>query len=212
MERIISLFMALLTIFSLSVSSFAMDVAERDQEDKCQELTFEEVVLRKMAYDNISCAEAKEELLQEEARILEDFGLRYAGTQAVGTKSELIKYYNYEKTFVYPDNTNFSCAINATIVTVSDYGTTRYIDRVDMLSTRRVAGMYSYEWIQQSVSANISADKKSVRLAAAGHFSVTVTTSSGAGFEIGGFTYSGTVGTMKLYLSNTMYPTTTYYA
>ena len=212
MKRIISLFMALLTIFSLSVSAFAMDVAERDQEDKGQELTFEEVVLRKMAYDNISCAEAKEELLQEEARILEDFGLRYAGTQVVGTQSELIKYYNYEKTFVYPDNTNFSCAINATIVTVSDYGTTRYIDRVDMLSTRRVAGMYSYEWIQQSVSANISADKKSVRLAAAGHFSVTVTTSSGAGFEIGGFTYSGTVGTMKLYLSNTMYPTTTYYA
>lgn len=82
--------MALLTIFSLSVSAFAMDVAERDQEDKCLELTFEEVVLRKMAYDNISCAEAKEELLQEEARILEDFGLRYAGTQAVGTQSELI--------------------------------------------------------------------------------------------------------------------------
>ena len=120
MERIISLFMALLTIFSLSVSAFAMDVAERDQEDKGQELTFEEVVLRKMAYDNISCAEAKEELLQEEARILEDFGLRYAGTQVVGTQSELIKYYNYEKTFVYPDNTSFSCAINATIVTVSD--------------------------------------------------------------------------------------------
>ena len=120
MKRIISLFMALLTIFSLSVSAFAMDVAERDQEDKCQELTFEEVVLRKMAYDNISCAEAKEELLQEEARILEDFGLRYAGTQVVGTQSELIKYYNYEKTFVYPDNTSFSCAINATIVTVSD--------------------------------------------------------------------------------------------
>lgn len=74
-----------------------------------------------------------------------------------------------------------------------------------MLSTRRVAGLYSCEWIEQSVSANISTDKKSVRLAAAGHFKVTASTSSSVTAELIGFSVAGSVGSEKIYLSNTMY-------
>lgn len=123
-----------------------------------------------------------------------------------------VKDVEYSKEFDFPDNSEFSCAINATIRTYSDFGHTRWIDEVVMMSTRRVSGRYSYEWIEEDKTSIISADKKSVKLMAMGHFSVTTSEEINASVELPGFSVGSSSGGTYLYLSNTMRPTGTYYA
>ncbi|MEG0109349.1 MAG: hypothetical protein RR705_10965, partial [Lachnospiraceae bacterium] len=172
----------------------------------CQEITFEEAVIQKMNYDNISYEEAEAYLLSEENRILNGLGTGNTVARTNSLRSSIIHYVNYEKTFDYPRNSNFSCAINATIVTVSDYANSKFIDRVDMMSTRRISGEYNYQWVQQSISHTISSDRKNVRLAAAGHFSITSSVDisvSGFGAAIGtgqSFTYLSIIFNIKCIL------------
>lgn len=207
MKKIFSLALSFVLILSMSIPAFAAEVS--DGNVVCEEISFEEAVARRMEHDNISYEVAREELLSEEDRILSQLGMNNTVSRNGVARSDIIQYYNYEKTFTYSKNSNFSCAINATIITYADYGTTRYIDSVADLSTRRVSGLGDYDWVQQGVWHDISTDKRSVVLGATGHFSVTTTTSSSV--EIPGFG-SGSVGSNHTYLSDTMYPQATYYA
>jgi|GEM_PF-2958527 len=224
-KKLMSLALAVVMCVSLCVPAFAVEAGGADCYELaeygpesivyCREITFEEAVEQKMNYDNISYEDAKEQLLAEENRILTQLGVRNvtSRTNERTYANDIIKYQNYEKEFSYPGNSSFRCAITATVVTFSDYGHTRLIDRVDMLSTRRVSGLYDYDWIEKATSSNISYDKTSVRLSATGHFTTSITSSHGGTIEIiPGFSYSGSVGTTSTYLSETMYPTTTFYA
>ena len=209
MKKTLAIILSFALIISLALPAFATEVS-----DECviyKEITFEEAIAKKMACDNISYTQARNELLEEEQRILTELGLTGQTTRNSTPRSDIINYYNFEKTFSYPQNSSFSCAINATLVIVSDYYNSRYIDSVATISTRRVSGLYSYDWNQTGVWSNISYDKKSVDLGATGYFSVTTTTSSGASIDIPGFSVSGSVGSIHTYLSETMSLQTTYY-
>ena len=211
MKKLLSLVISLTMVLSLAVPAFAAaPLSEGNVE--CRQLTFEEVVLKKMKYDNISYEAAKEQLLDEENRILTQIGMNEKNAYTNSMRSNFVQYVEYSKEFDFPDNSEFSCAINVTIRTYSDFGHTRWIDEVVMMSTRRVSGRYSYEWIEEDKTSIISADKKSVKLMAMGHFSVTTSKEINASVELPGFSVGSSSGGTYLYLSNTMRPTGTYCA
>lgn len=221
MKKFLSMCLALCIAFSLSTSVLAVEqgqtyeysafsIATPSESSDCREITFEEMVIQKMNYAGISYEAAKQELLRKENHILAQMGLTDIGTRSANGSSGLIDYYNYEKSFVYDGNHAFSFAINATIVTVSDYANHRYIDSIEMFSTRRISGSYSYEWIEQDKNYKIANDLKSVRFVASGHFSVTTTSSMDVGGSFPGFSVSTSFGDTTIYLSDTMYAETTW--
>ncbi len=159
MKKLLSIVLSLAMALSLAIPAFAAEPLS-DGKVECRQLTFEEVVLKKMKYDNISYEAAKEQLLDEENRLLTQMGMNKKSAYTNSTRSDFVQYVEYSKEFGFPDNSAFSCAINATIRTYSDYGHTRWIDEVVMMSTRRVSGLYSYEWIEEDKAHIISSDKK----------------------------------------------------
>lgn len=207
MKKLICLMLSVVLIFSMSAPAFAKEV--HDETVVCKEITFEEAVKQTMNYDGISYEEAKEKLLAEEERILTQLGVPNVKTRNGVARSNIIQYYDYEKVVTYNQNSNFQSAIGATIRTFLDDGSTRYIDDVMNAYTRRVAGLYNYTWIQLgNVWYTIASNKRSVEIGGSGYFEVTVDTSSSV--ELPGF--SGSVGTSRTYLSNTMSLSGTYYS
>ncbi|MFR5631504.1 MAG: hypothetical protein ACLUFH_00715 [Monoglobales bacterium] len=197
---------------SLEEYSVSINMEDLDINDK---VTFEEAVSLKASHENISYEEARKKLLVEEDRILTELAqaqkLRLRSNKSIEQlKAELnaqnvIEYYSYEKTFSYPKRTSFKAQLQASIVLVDDYSNHKFIDRVDWIYTRRVAGEYTYDWIESAVSSNIAAGKKSVRLAADGYFTSSKDVSGGGSFSLPGFSVDSSVGTTVTLMSETVH-------
>lgn len=193
--------------YSVSINMEDLDVNDR--------ITFEEAASLKASHENISYEEAKAELLIEEERILTELAQnqkrRFLSNKSIEQlKTELnardvIDYYNYAQTFSYSQNKNFKAQLEALIVIVDDYSNHKFIDRVDWIYTRRIAGEYDFDWIEKAALSTIAVGKKSVRLAADGYFTTSKDVSGGGGFELPGFTFETSIGNTITLMSDTVH-------
>lgn len=209
MKKALSLIIAVVMVFSMCIPASAAEPAANwiGGAVKLKEISFEEAVVRRMQHDGISYEAAKAELLEEENRILSRIQAHSV------SRSGIFRYYDYEKNFTYSKNSNFVCALCASIRLFLDDGSTWYIDDIFDESTRRVSGIGDYEWIEQSEGwSTIWAGRRSADIGGKGYFQVTVSTSSGVSGSLAGFTVSGTVGHNTIYQSETISPRATYYA
>lgn len=192
--------------YSVSINTEDLDVNDR--------ITFEEAVSLKASHENISYEEAKEKLLIEEERILTELAQnqkrRFLSNKSVEQlKTELnardvIEYYDYRKTFTYSKCTSFKAQLEASIVVVDDYSNHKFIDRVDYIYSRRIAGEYDFDWIEKAATANIAAGKKSVRLAVSGYFTSSKNVDVGGDFSLPGFSVGTTIGNTITLMSETV--------
>ncbi len=196
MKKLLSILLVLALILSMSISAFAAE--PYTAQDTWEEISFEEAVIQKMNYDNITYEEAEAELREAEERILAELGMTNTMSRQNAARSNPIQYYNYSKTCTYDQNSNYSCLLLATICTFLDYGTTRYIDSVLGTATQRAPGVNDYEWVETVPAwSRISYDKRSVDLGATGYFTFTTSYST----TIDGFV-SNTIGGNVTYISD----------
>ncbi len=208
MKKALSLIIAVVMVFSMCIPASAEepDANWIGGAAELKEISFEEAVSKRMRHDGISYEAAKAELLEEENRILSRIHTRSV------SRSDVIRYYDYQKNFTYSKNSNFACALCATIRLFLDDGSTWYIDIIKGESVRRISGIGDYEWINQANAwSTIAAGRRSADIGGIGYFQVTVSTSSGVSGSLAGFTISGTVGSNTIYQSNTISPRATYY-
>lgn len=209
MKKALSLVIAVVMVFSMCIPASAAEPAADwiGGAVELKEISFEEAVAKRMQHDGISYEAAKAELLEEESQILSRIHTRSV------SRSDVIRYYDYQKNFTYSQNSNFVCALCASIRLFLDDGSTWYIDDIFDESTRRISGIGDYEWIEQATGwSTITPGRRSADIGGKGYFQVTVSTSSGVSASLPGFTVSGTVGHNTIYQSNTISPRATYYA
>lgn len=154
---------------------------ERVQEEsKTVEITFDEAVKKKMIYNDMPQQIAKEELIKEENRILEDLAQiqKKASDKTIEeiksgiNPRECIKYYSFRDEFEFPENNDFSVVLESMIVVVDNANGETHIDRADYLSTSIGKGREKAQWVQTASSNNIEINKTVVRLATTGYFTL----------------------------------------
>lgn len=228
MKKISCFVLSCIAATSLSLPAFAADQPEMmnanthdiaaeinvSDLDDCRELTFEEVIAQDMERYNISYEMARNQLLAGEAEILAKYfnrPLSVASGFPLSQHSDVVQYYTYQKEFSYDRNKSFKGQMTARIVVLNDYGVHKVIQRVDSITTKRVAGLYYYDWIEQSTTSEIAANYKSVRIEIVGYFKVEVDTALEGSVDILGFVnVGGSVGGTLTYESEVVIKHWTY--
>lgn len=197
--------------------------------DKSKHLTFEEAVHKRMQYENITYEEALNKMTEEENQILQkhaeklyfkkltkDSRLDHRNVEIQKIKDSIsprsiINYVSVEKEFSYSKNKNYRACLEAELQIYQDTDKSYFIEKVVGLSSRRVAGNYSCNWIQSQSGYDILPGKKSVYLWVKGYFEVVVNSSSGGTVSIPGFSVSSSLGSSSIYQSDTIKGTKKYY-
>lgn len=218
MKKLLSFLLIIVLTLSLTTSTFAVSnnsgtVKAVPEAIKVVDITYDEYIKIIADEKGISIDEAKKLDMEQNQKNEKKLAKNFPNLKSVNSlDSGSYSYQTIEQIFTYPYNSSFKAAITATIK-IYTYGSFRQINYVQGISSRRVAGLYEYSWVQSYVwqdPGNEQMPCTSVNLGAVGYFEVTVSKSLGLSGGLPGFSISGELSNDVIYQSNTLSMQTTY--